>query len=191
MAKTTPEKPADPPYLSRKDIEVLMDKMKENQLSEFEFESGEQRLHIIAKHREPAQKIFQAGSAAPAPVMAGWPAPMPAASAPAPVAPVEASSAPAATPAAPAESPTEEESSNLTPVKSPMVGTFYRAPAPGANTFVENGDKVDENSVLCIIEAMKLMNEIKAEMRGTIKKILVENAQPVEYGQTLFLIEPA
>ena len=71
-----------------------------------------------------------------------------------------------------------------------MVGTFYRTPTPGAKPFVEVGDQVDEDSVLCIIEAMKLMNEIKAEMRGTVKKILVDNAQPVEYGQALFLVEP-
>jgi len=72
-----------------------------------------------------------------------------------------------------------------------MVGTFYRSPSPGAKSFAEIGDKVTEDSVLCIIEAMKLMNEVKAEVRGTIRKILVENGQPVEYGQALFLVDPS
>ncbi len=77
---------------------------------------------------------------------------------------------------------------NLVEVKSPMVGTFYRAPAPDAEPFVKEGDKVEVGQTLCIIEAMKLMNEIKSEVSGTVEKILVENAQPVEYGQVLFLI---
>jgi acetyl-CoA carboxylase biotin carboxyl carrier protein len=71
-----------------------------------------------------------------------------------------------------------------------MVGTFYRAPAPDADPFVREGDLVDEGQVLCIIEAMKLMNEIEAKMAGRVAKILVDNGQPVEYGQSLFLIEP-
>ena len=75
-------------------------------------------------------------------------------------------------------------------VKSPMVGTFYRAPAPEAPPFVQVGQQVEVGQVLCILEAMKLMNEIKSEVRGTIARILVENAQPVEFGQVLFLIEP-
>ena len=76
-------------------------------------------------------------------------------------------------------------------VKSPMVGTFYRAPSPDSDPFVEAGDNIAEESVICIIEAMKVMNEIKAECRGTIKDILVANGEPVEYGQPLFLVEPA
>jgi len=83
---------------------------------------------------------------------------------------------------------TEEETHIV--VRSPMVGTFYRAPAPDAPPFVDVGDTVKENTVLCIVEAMKLMNEIKAETRGTLAKILVENGQPVEYNQPLFLIKP-
>jgi len=75
-------------------------------------------------------------------------------------------------------------------VKSPIVGTFYRAPAPDADPYVEVGQEVDTGSVLCIIEAMKLMNEIECDVKGKIVKIMVENAQPVEYNQTLFLIEP-
>ncbi|HEX4780318.1 MAG TPA: acetyl-CoA carboxylase biotin carboxyl carrier protein, partial [Usitatibacter sp.] len=74
-------------------------------------------------------------------------------------------------------------------VKSPMVGTFYRAPSPGAPTFIEVGQAVTKGQTLCIIEAMKLLNEIAADASGTLKAILVENGQPVEYGQGLFLIE--
>jgi acetyl-CoA carboxylase biotin carboxyl carrier protein len=97
--------------------------------------------------------------------------------------------APAPTPAAPRETPAEE--SRLPAVTSPMVGTFYRAPAPEADPYVEVGSPVDVGQTVCIIEAMKLMNEIESEVKGRIAKILVENAQPVEYGQKLFLIEPA
>jgi acetyl-CoA carboxylase biotin carboxyl carrier protein len=75
-------------------------------------------------------------------------------------------------------------------IKSPMVGTFYRAPAPGAPPFVEMNADVDVGQTVCIIEAMKLMNEIQSEARGRIARILVENASPVEYGQALFLVEP-
>ncbi|RMF64439.1 MAG: acetyl-CoA carboxylase biotin carboxyl carrier protein [Calditrichaeota bacterium] len=81
--------------------------------------------------------------------------------------------------------------SNAVEVKSPMVGTFYRAPAPDADPYVEVNQKVTKGQVLCIIEAMKLMNEIESEYDGRIVDILVENAQPVEYNQPLFLIEPA
>jgi acetyl-CoA carboxylase biotin carboxyl carrier protein len=75
-------------------------------------------------------------------------------------------------------------------IESPMVGTFYRAPAPSAEPYVKEGQVVEKGSVLCIIEAMKLMNEIEAEVKGRIASVLVENAQPVEYGQPLFLVEP-
>jgi len=72
-----------------------------------------------------------------------------------------------------------------------MVGTFYAAPSPEAPSFVKVGDTIDEDTVMCIVEAMKLMNEIKAEMRGIVKKVLVENGQPVEYGQPMFLVDPS
>ncbi len=92
-------------------------------------------------------------------------------------------------PAGPEAGPSAQDS-GLIEVKAPMVGTFYRAPAPDADPYVEVGSRVEVGQVLCIIEAMKLMNEIKAEVSGTIEKILVENAQPVEFGQVLFLIRP-
>ncbi|UCF77766.1 MAG: acetyl-CoA carboxylase biotin carboxyl carrier protein [Candidatus Eiseniibacteriota bacterium] len=83
-----------------------------------------------------------------------------------------------------------ETTGNLLEIKSPMVGTFYRAQSPGAEPFVETDSRVDVGQTVCIIEAMKLMNEIQSEVSGRIARILIENAQPVEYGQTLFLVEP-
>ncbi|NPA12631.1 MAG: acetyl-CoA carboxylase biotin carboxyl carrier protein [Aquificae bacterium] len=83
-----------------------------------------------------------------------------------------------------------EESNKYHVIKSPLVGTFYRAPSPGAPPFVEEGDTVSKGQVLCIIEALKVMNEIESDVNGRIVKILVENGQPVEYGQELFYIEP-
>ena len=97
-------------------------------------------------------------------------------------------SAPAA-PTAPAEAPAPK--SNLVEVKSPMVGTFYRAPAPDAPPYVEQGTTVTKGQTLCILEAMKLMNELECEVDGVIREILVEDTEPVEYGQVLFRVEPA
>ncbi|MFM6952487.1 MAG: acetyl-CoA carboxylase biotin carboxyl carrier protein [Bacteroidota bacterium] len=102
------------------------------------------------------------------------------------VAPVAA--APAAAPAAPAA---EAKADNLITIKSPMVGTFYRTPNPESPVFVNVGDEVKPGKVVCIIEAMKLFNEIESEISGKIVKVLVENATPVEYDQPLFLVEPA
>ncbi len=82
------------------------------------------------------------------------------------------------------------EEEGLVTISSPMVGTFYRSPAPDAPPFVEEGDEVNEDDVVCIIEAMKIMNEIKAEVKGRIRKVLVENGESVEFGQPLFLVEP-
>jgi acetyl-CoA carboxylase biotin carboxyl carrier protein len=79
---------------------------------------------------------------------------------------------------------------NLLEIKSPMVGSFYRAPSPGAKPYVQAGERVEPGQVVCIIEAMKLMNEIESDVSGTIVKMLVEDAQPVEFGQTLFLVSP-
>ena len=102
---------------------------------------------------------------------------------------------PVATTAPPAPAPEKEqvveevEDAGLTPVKSPMVGTFYRAPAPDAEPYIQAGDSIEPGQTLCIIEAMKLMNEIQSEAGGKIVRILAENAQPVEFGQELFLIK--
>jgi acetyl-CoA carboxylase biotin carboxyl carrier protein len=106
-----------------------------------------------------------------------------------PPAPVAAASAPAAAPeGAAAAAPA---AGNLVEVKSPMVGTFYRSPAPEAPSYVEAGSRVAKGQTLCILEAMKLMNELPAEVSGTVREICVENGEPVEYGQVLFRIEPA
>ena len=95
---------------------------------------------------------------------------------------------PAAAPELAAE--TAAPASNLVEVESPMVGTFYRAPAPDADPYVQVGDRVSSGQTLCILEAMKLMNELEAEVSGTIKEVCVENAEPVEYGQVLFRVLP-
>ncbi|MCM8811874.1 MAG: acetyl-CoA carboxylase biotin carboxyl carrier protein [Candidatus Omnitrophica bacterium] len=92
---------------------------------------------------------------------------------------------------APMPVPEQAPKATGTEIKSPMVGTFYRAPAPEAPPFVEVGQEIKPGQVLCIIEAMKLMNEIKSEVKGRIVKIAVENAQPVEFGQVLFVVEPS
>jgi acetyl-CoA carboxylase biotin carboxyl carrier protein len=123
----------------------------------------------------------------PAPVSAAAPAPVQAyAAAPAAAAPAAAPAA-AAAPAPAAAAP----ASNLVDIKSPMVGTFYRAPAPEAPSYVEVGSRVTKGMTLCILEAMKLMNELPADVAGTIREICVENGEPVEYGQVLFRVEPA
>ncbi len=92
-------------------------------------------------------------------------------------------------PAPAAVTPLSDESKNLVPIKSPMVGTFYRSPAPDADPYVEQNSYIDVGQTVCIVEAMKLMNEIESDVKGRIARILVENAQPVEYGQVLFLVE--
>ena len=139
--------------------------VEESGIAEIEVTEGEEKVRITRT------------TAAAAPVYA---APAPAA---APVA------APAATPAAaaPAAAPAARDLSNAQ--KSPMVGTFYRAPGPNSAAFVEVGQQVKAGDTLCIIEAMKLMNEIEAEKSGVVKEILVENGTPVEYGEPLFIIE--
>ena len=115
----------------------------------------------------------------------------------APVAQVQAVAAPvqaapvAAAPAKTAAAPAPNAADNLTTIKSPMIGTFYRKPGPGKPNFVEEGDEVKPGKAVCIIEAMKLFNEIESEVSGKVVKILVEDSTPVEYDQPLFLVEPA
>jgi acetyl-CoA carboxylase biotin carboxyl carrier protein len=106
---------------------------------------------------------------------------------PAAAAPVGA----APTAAAPAPTPKQTEDSKLVTIKSPMIGTFYRKSAPGKPNFVEVGSEIEVGSVVCIIEAMKLFNEIESEIKGTIVKVLVEDSTPVEYDQPLFLVQPS
>lgn len=147
-------------------LKKLIDLVEESGIAEIEVTEGEEKVRITRT------------TAAVAPVYA---APVPAAAAPV--------AAPAAAPAAaaPAAAPATRDLSNAQ--KSPMVGTFYRAPGPNAAAFVEVGQQVKAGDTLCIIEAMKLMNEIEAEKSGVVKEILVENGTPVEYGEPLFIIE--
>jgi acetyl-CoA carboxylase biotin carboxyl carrier protein len=114
----------------------------------------------------------------------------PAAVAGAEVAPAPVQAPTASDEAAVGEPEAEDRDSGLLPIVSPMVGTFYSAPSPDAASFVRQGDHVGKGQVVCIVEAMKLMNEIESEVSGTIVRVAVENAQPVEFGQTLFLVEP-
>ena len=109
-----------------------------------------------------------------------------------PVAPAQPQQveAPAAQPHAPAEKAPADDTSKYLTIKSPMIGTFYRSPSPDKPSFVNVGDDIDSGKVVCIIEAMKLFNEIEAEISGKIVKVLVDDAQPVEYDQPLFLVEP-
>ena len=147
-------------------VRELAELMNEHGLSEIRFREGETALCL---RRGPLGQ----------PVVVSAPA-LPAA------APAAPATAPAGTaPAAPAQD------EGLVPIKSPMVGTFYRAPAPDAPPYAEVGDRITEETVLCIVEAMKLMNEIKAETAGIVAEILVENGHPVEFGQPLFRIEPS
>lgn len=107
------------------------------------------------------------------------------------MAPVAAAPVAQAEVQAPAATPTAAENSNLITIKSPMIGTFYRSPGPDKDVFVNVGDTIAPGKTICIIEAMKLFNEIEAEISGKIVKVLVDDATPVEYDQPLFLVEPA
>jgi acetyl-CoA carboxylase biotin carboxyl carrier protein len=143
-------------------LKTLIDLVSESGIAEIEVTEGEDKVRIV-KHAPPAAAPAPASAAAPIMIANAAPA------APAPVA---------------AEPP--EPKGHL--VKSPMVGTFYRSASPGAPAFVEVGKAVKPGDTLCIIEAMKLLNEIEAEVAGNVLEVLVENGQPVEYGQPLFVI---
>jgi len=195
--------PAEP--VSRKDVRELIELIRANQIEEFELEQGDLKLRIVST-RSSRESGGEGGSRMAAPLYppppafyygAGMPMMPPSrvgveaeSHAVPPAAAANPAPAAAPTPAAAPKAPALEDDPNLIKVTSPMVGTFYRAPAPDAKPYVDRGSRVEENTVLCIVEAMKLMNEIKAETRGTVRAILVENGQPVEYGQTLFLIDP-
>ncbi len=157
-----------------KNIKRIIELMKENELCEFELEEENFRISIKRRNGSEPQVVL---SHAATPVMMAAP----------PVA-APVSTAPVAPPAEAAPAKTEE--ANLVPVKSPIVGTFYRASSPDAEPYVAVGQEVDKETVVCIVEAMKVMNEIKAEVKGVIRKVLVENATPVQFGQPLFLVEP-
>lgn len=159
------------------EIRELIKVVAETGISELEVQRGENRVRIRRTPEVNAHNIMLPVSA---PAVA---APAPAAATP----PVPAASAAAASAAEPAESALD---GSLVLVKSPIVGTFYEASAPGSPPFVQVGDTVRPGQVLCIIESMKLMNEIEAEMAGVVVSRMVSNAQPVEYGEALFAIRP-
>jgi acetyl-CoA carboxylase biotin carboxyl carrier protein len=156
-----------------KDIKAIIDLMKKNSISEFELERQDFKIKLKrgsvtgedapVMYAPQVMALPQLGTVAPAAL---------------------SSASMAGTAAAPAPV------SNEIDIKSPMIGTFYRSPSPEAGSYVEVGTEVSPDTVVCIIEAMKVMNEIKAEVRGVITQILIENAKPVEFGQPLFKVKP-
>ncbi len=166
--------------MNQKELKELIEFLIEKDIAEFELERGDVKVKIKRAAEAPAMGAI-------APVIVAPQAPIAAA---VPVANHAAPAAPAAAPpAAPAEAPAQEEGLHI--VKSPIVGTFYEAPSPGAPAFVKIGDSVQAGQILCIVEAMKLMNEIESDASGEIVKKMVQNGQPVEYGQPLFAIRQA
>ena len=153
-----------------KDIKAIIDLMKKNSITEFELERQDSKIRLKRglNGGGAAAQSEDAVSAIPVPMQ-------PAVAAPA-----------TAVAVAPPTATTGEVD-----IKSPMIGTFYRAPSPEAGNYIEVGASVTPETVVCIIEAMKVMNEIKAEVKGVVTQVLVENAKPVEFGQPLFKVRPA
>ena len=154
-----------------KQIKQIIDLMKRSELTEFAVEEEGFKLKICRGANGVPVVTSSAGLTA------------------APEAAAASAAAAAATLASSSQNGGDKEDPSITYIKAPMVGTFYRAPSPESPPFVEVNAKVSENSVVCIIEAMKIMNEIQAEVKGTVVEILVENGQPVEYGQRMFKIK--
>jgi len=152
------------------EIRDLIDFIAHSGLNEVDIETKELKIHV---KREPDQKVLKSS----APVMA-------------PSAPAAAPAQQAAPPTAPAPATPAPAISNHIEIKSPMIGTFYRSSNPDTPPLVSVGDKITKGQTVCIIEAMKLFNEIESEVSGTVVKVLVENASPVEYEQELFVVEP-
>jgi len=151
-------------------LKTLIDLVSDSNVSELEITEAEGKVRIVKSGPAPVAVVTQMAAPVAAPVAAVAPAAAPAAAAPAPA-------------PAPEAAPAGHQ------VKSPMVGTFYRSSSPGAKSFVEVGSQVKEGETICIIEAMKILNEIEADKSGTITQILAENGQAVEYGAPLFIIE--
>lgn len=151
-------------------LKTLIDLVAESDIAELEVTEGESKVRIVKSSGVPQNQLVMMP---PQGMTQHYAAPAPAA-------------APVAAPAAAAPAAAPEPTGHI--VKSPMVGTFYRASSPGAAAFVEVGQSVKQGDTLCIIEAMKLLNEIDADVSGTVTQVLVENGQPVEFGQPLFVI---
>lgn len=158
--------------MKAKEIQELIDFISNSGLAEVKIETEEFKLSIKKYSEAPTVKVETVAAPAVAPVAAA-PAPVPSAS------------------PAPAAATAKEDTSKYVEIKSPMIGTFYRTPNPDADAFVSVGDTVSAGQTVCIIEAMKLFNEIESEVSGKIVKVLVDNATPVEYDQPLFLVDPA
>ena len=151
-------------------VKKLIEMLEESQLNEIEIKEGEESVKLVKAISIPLQEQVTTSNIV--------------AHAPQPAAVKDSLSA-----ESDSNQSTEAETISGQTIDSPMVGTFYAAPNPGAKDFVSVGDKISEGDVLCIIEAMKMMNEVKADSSGTIKQVLIENSEPVEFGQPLFVIE--
>ena len=172
-ARATTDSNTNPASMKTSEIRDLIDFISKSGLNEVNIETKELKLSV---KRDPDQKVFKSSPAIThsAPIQT--------------VAPVSASVAPSA-PALKAEAPAAAGKKTIE-IKSPMIGTFYRSSSPDSPVFVSVGDKITKGQTVCIIEAMKLFNEIESEVSGTIVKIPLENATPVEYDQVLFVVEP-
>ncbi len=160
-----------------RELQELIKLINKSNITEFKFQEGDQKVMIRTKEYSEGgvvhQFVQQAAPVAPAPVAA---------------LPVEAPVA--ATPAPVAAAPVVDSNAGMIEITSPIVGTFYRSPGTGKDAYVKVGDSVDKGKVVCIVEAMKLFNEIESEVKGKIVKVLLDDASPVEYGQPLFLVDP-
>ncbi len=174
--RATADSPASSPSMKTSEIRDLIDFISKSGLNEVNIETKELKLSV---KREPDQKIFKSSPAVSAPIQTVAPAVS------APVAP------PVIAAVKPEAPPVSAASGKKTiDIKSPMIGTFYRSSNPDTPAFVSVGDKITKGQTVCIIEAMKLFNEIESEVSGTIVKIPIENSTPVEYDQVLFVVEP-
>jgi acetyl-CoA carboxylase biotin carboxyl carrier protein len=153
------------PVMDIRKVKKLIELLDESNVAEIEIHEGEESVRISRHGSAPPQFVMQGSPLTPGVAVAS----------------AQAGAAPAPPAAA------EPDEANM--VRSPMVGTFYRSPSPGSKAFVEEGQEVKVGDILCIIEAMKILNQIESERAGTVKRILVENGQPVEYNQPLFVIE--
>ena len=161
--------------MNQKEIKELIEFLIEKDIAEFELERGDVKVRVKRAAPEPQQPLERIISV---------PTPVPAVHMPVTHAPTAAPPMHAPAPAAP------EKKEDLHMVKSPMVGTYYESPSPGSPPFVKPGDTIEAGQVLCIVEAMKLMNEIEADVSGEVVQCFVKNGQPIEYGQDLFAIRP-
>jgi acetyl-CoA carboxylase biotin carboxyl carrier protein len=157
--------------MNLKDIKGIVDLMKKNAISEFEMEEADFKIKL----KRDSGKTHGSGTLV---AQEAVPVMLPVSNAPIPASP------------APGVGAAMEPAQEGPEVKSPMIGTFYRKPSPEADSYVDVGSMVEPDTVVCLIEAMKVMNEIKAEVKGTIAEVLAEDGKPVEYGQSLFRIEP-